>query len=117
MENPVGSLWRRPYMTKWVKKRWVVRATVHYCAFGHFYHKPTHLWTNMGRWAPGGATGTGLCGGKCGMMHMRGGRWVHRYRISQDSRGAHGGKGRKAKKNMMPALLHAELLRATGLRR
>ena len=21
MENPVGSLWRRPYMTKWVKKR------------------------------------------------------------------------------------------------
>jgi hypothetical protein len=42
---------------------------------------------------------------------------VHRYRISQDSRGAHGGKGRKAKKNMMPALLHAELLKATGLRR
>ena len=59
-----------------------------------------------------------MCGGKCGMMHMRGGRWVHRYRISQDSGGgAHGGKGRKAKKNMMPALLHAEMLGATGLRR
>ena len=46
----------------------VVRATVHYCAFGHFYHKPAHLWTDMRRWAPRGTTGTGLRGGKCGMV-------------------------------------------------
>ena len=51
------------------------------------------------------------------MMHMRKGRWVHRYRISQDSGGVHGCKGRKAKKNMMPALLHVEMLGAMGLRR
>ena len=120
MDNPVGSLWRRPYMsnmTRWVKKQWVVRATVHYCALGHFYHKLMHLWTNMQRWAPQGTAGTGPCGGECGMMHMRTGRWVHRYRISQDIRGAHRGKGRKVKKNTMPALLHAEILVAMGLRR
>ena len=40
MENPVGFLARRPYMRKWVREwRWVVRKEVHYCAYGHFYHK------------------------------------------------------------------------------
>ena len=48
---------------------------------------------------------------------MRKGRRVHTYRISQDSRGAHGGKDRKAKNNMMPALLHAEMLGARRLER
>ena len=28
-------------------------------------------------------------------MHEREGRWVHRYRISHDSKWAHGGKGSK----------------------
>ena len=61
MENPMGSLWRRSYMLEWVKKKWVVRATVHYCAFRHFYHKPTHLWTHMTGWAPRNTTETVLC--------------------------------------------------------
>ena len=52
-----------------VKKKWLVRATAHYCASGHFYHKPTHLWTNMKGLAPRGTTGTVLCGGVWGMLH------------------------------------------------
>ena len=49
MENLVGSLARRPYMRKWVREwwgdwKWVVRKEVHYCAYKHFYHKPTHIW-------------------------------------------------------------------------
>ena len=48
MENPVGSLARKPYMRRWVKAwwggwSWVVRKGVHCCAYEHFYHKPTHI--------------------------------------------------------------------------
>jgi len=119
MENPVGSLARRPYMRRWVREwwgdwRWVVRKEVHYCAFEHFYHKPTHIWTNMIHWVPTGSTEDGLCGQKCSGGFWRRGRWVHRYRLSQDSKGAHGGQGRKAKKNMMPLALHVELLGASA---
>ena len=47
MENPVASLWRRPYMKIWEETGMVTRHEVHYCAYDHFYHKPTHIWTNM----------------------------------------------------------------------
>ena len=49
MENPEGGLCRRLYMRGW--ERWeedkVRRVEVHYCAYEHHYHKPTHLWTNL----------------------------------------------------------------------
>ena len=113
MENPVGSLWRRPYMRQWEQSGRVVRRQVDYCAFGHMYMKPTHIWTNMKRWRPQGTTGDGK--GRCGNMCCAGewgraGKWTHRFKIAQGSRQAAGGKGRKARKNMMPYDLQAELM-------
>ena len=113
MENPVGSLWRRPYMKLWEETGMVTRHEVHYCAYDHFYHKPTHIWTNM-EWTPKGSTGTGLCERRCkgGRPSALGVRWVHQYKIAQASWQAKGGRGRKAHKNMMPEKLHRELLEA-----
>ena len=92
---------------------------VHYCAYRHFYHKPTHIWTNMlaDRWTPRGSTGTGRCECRCSAgERSAAGRWTHIFKIAQGSRQAKGGRGRKANKNMMPQELHEEMLRAAGLR-
>ena len=60
MENPVGSLWRRPYMHHWEFEEKVVKKfEVHYCAYDHVYHKPTHSWTTMKKWKTKRSTGTG----------------------------------------------------------
>ena len=116
MENPVGSLCRQKYMLDWEDSLEVERVSVDYCAYDHWYHKPTHIWTNMKRWKPKGSTGTGRCRARC-KHGYRGskGRWVHRYKIAQGSNQAKGGKGRKAYKNMMPYKLHRELLRVAKL--
>ena len=49
----------------------------------------------------------GAKGGK-----LKGKQWVHRYKIAQASSLAKGGIGRKAFKNMMPKMLHMEMLGA-----
>ena len=90
MENPVGSLWRRPYMRQWEEPGMVKRHEVHYCAYDHFYHKPTHIWTNM-EWAPQGSTGTGRCEHRCKGGRLEHGQWVHQYKIAQASWQAKGG--------------------------
>ena len=113
MENPVGSLWRREYVVEWEKEGWVKREEVHYCAYDHHYHKPTHIWTTMKQWRPRGAKrgGNGKCRGRCKWgFRNKGGRWEHRYKIAQGSKQGKGGKGRKAAKMMMPGKLHMELL-------
>jgi hypothetical protein len=118
LENPVGNLCRRPYMRGW-EADGVRRVEVHYCAYRHFYHKPTHLWTNMTEdmWSPRGSTGTGRCEGRCSRGSLSAaGRWTHTYKIAQGSRQAKGGRGRKANKNMMPQELHEEVLLGAGIR-
>ena len=110
MENPVGSLCRRPYMRQWLESKMVKLEEVHYCAYDHIYHKPTHIWTTMKHWVKKGRTGTGKCGRKCKIGKLKDKQWVHRYKIAQGSKLAKGGRGRKAFKNMMPKMLHMELL-------
>ena len=110
MENPVGSLCRRPYMTLWEETGMVNRHEVHYCAFDHFYHKSTHM-----EWIPTGSTGTGLCEKRCTGGRWEDRQWVHKFKIAQASWQAKGGKGRKAHKNMMPEKLHKELLEAASM--
>ena len=115
MENPVGSLWRRPYMRRWEAQGEVVRRQVDYCAYGHMYMKPTHIWTNMKKWKPKGEQqgGNGRCRDRCRAGEWgASGKWVHRCKIAQGSRQAAGGAGRKARKNMMPVGLQRELLKA-----
>ena len=111
MENPVGSLRKRPYMRQWVKSQQVVQREVDYCAYDHYYMKTTNIWTNMHEWVQVGQTGTGRCEGRCSAGCKGGqGRWEHMYKLSQGSWQAVQGRGRKAKKNMMPLLLQKELL-------
>ena len=64
----------------------------------------------MKHWVKKGRTGTGKCGRKCRIGKLKGNQWVHRYKIAQGSKLAKGGIGRKAFKNMMPKMLHMELL-------
>lgn len=64
LENPVGSLEHRPYMQNIANMK-----TVHYCAYGKEYRKPTRLWTNL-KWNAVGNSGNGKCArtGKCPAM-------------------------------------------------
>ena len=117
MENPVGSLQYRPYQVRWGQKGHVWRREVHYCAYGHMYHKPTHIWTNLGGWVQQGTTGNGQCtvGGRCRMGRWSAaGKWEHRFKMAQASQQAHGERGRRAKKMMMPRRLQVEVIEAAS---
>ena len=84
---------------------------VHYCAYRHPYHKPTHLWTNLtvAQWQPNGKTGLARCEGKCeGGQVSQAEKSEHEFEIAQGSWQARGGKGRKAFKNLIPKDLHLE---------
>ena len=108
MENPLGFLACRPYMKRMKVKH--VRHLVNYCAFGGWYKKPTHIWTNI-RWQPRGVTGSGRCDNKCpsGDMGVHG-RWKHRYAIAQQSWRAVSGQGRVSMKSEVPAMIHKEMI-------
>ena len=83
---------------------------VHYCAYDHPYHKPTHIWTNILTWVPKGQTGTGKCEQRCCSGEWAStGKWRHRNGIARESHREVQGRGRKAWKNMVPQMLHAEI--------
>ena len=109
MENPVGSLEKQVYMGKrWKQPRKLEE--VHYCAYGHVYNKPTHIWTNIYEWKPVGQTGTGKCECRCnaGRVGPKG-KWRHRYKIAGDSSLEVQGRGKAAMKNMVPQQLQQEI--------
>ena len=109
IENPVGLLRRRPFMTQMTLPHRLL--TVDYCAYEGDYKKPTNLWTNLADWQPRGTTNTGRCGGKCKMgFKGKGGRWNHFFTLAQGSKEARGGMGRRARKEQVPRMLHQELL-------
>ena len=111
LENPVGDLARRDYMEGWELDH--VRREVDLCAYGHYYRKPTHIWTSVMGWTPRGETGDGRCGSKCGAGYWgEKGRWVHRHALGVASQRAKAGKGRKEMKQAIPHLLHREVLEA-----
>ena len=108
LENPVGSLERRPYMVELLKDSGVVMRLVHYCAYGRLDMKPTRVWTSLREWVPRGTTGTGMClgRGRCTAMvgeghkeSVTGGRKKKRCR----------GQGAKAAKSAVPVMLLEEL--------
>ena len=115
LENPVGDLAGRPYMLQWDLQH--VRREVHLCAYGHYYKKPTHIWTSVRGWRPKGerAEGDGYCRGMCGAGREGDkGKWVHVYALGVASQKAKGGRGRKEMKQAIPHGLHLEILRAAG---
>ena len=67
----------------------------------------------MKKWKPRGVTGNEKCqsGARCKVVFVGShNKYVHKYKIAQGSKQAKCGKGRRARKNMMPAMLHKELL-------
>ena len=92
----------------------VVQKTVDYCAWGHYYQKPTHVWTSMIFWEPSGtqAGGIGKCRQQCPygeIGHTR--RWVHEFSVGQESHRVMGGEGRQSSKGAVPRDLHKEICR------
>ena len=107
IENPFGSLQCRPYMLELMG----IPLLVDYCAYGHIYMKSTNIWTNI-EWIPMGSTGCGrCCNGKCRMGPYKSkGRFRHWYALGQSSAREKAGKGRKARRIMVPRLMHREMI-------
>jgi hypothetical protein len=113
LENPVGSLERRPYMAQYSEGLDSVVRTVHYCAYGRPYKKPTRIWTNMMWWVPMGRTGQGQCLGEGHCSQMVGTR--HLNSAAGGGRRV-GGKGSVAGKSAVPDELMRELVEAVQWR-
>ena len=69
MENSVGMLEMQDYMQQFMREFEydLVQLRVDYCAWSHYYQKPTHVWTSMVFWVPTGTQpgGTGKCRQRC----------------------------------------------------
>ena len=63
LENPVGSLKKRPFMQTEEWKELTDLKTVDYCAYGAEVRKSTNIWTTMRDWTSRGKTVNGRC--KC----------------------------------------------------
>ena len=109
LENPNGGLQYRPYMVRLLGSP----ICVDYCSYGHWYQKKTNFWTNVD-WSPCGNTGNGRCNnGECKMGPKKSkGRFWHTYALGQCSRRKRGGRGQKARRIMVPGLLHQEMIRS-----
>jgi hypothetical protein len=113
MENPEGSLRRRPFVIVFQLLLSLMRHTVQYCAYGARFKKSTDIWTNF-EWQPEGLTGDGRCQKRCPA-----GTWSQNgssrptYRHQQVIGGANDRRpqGPYAKCNI-PYFLHEEILRA-----
>tara|TARA_B100001057_G_scaffold442988_1_gene478756 strand:- start:337 stop:1233 length:897 start_codon:yes stop_codon:yes gene_type:complete len=132
VENPDAYLKCRPYMK--YKKCWVDDVYLHkvdYCAYNHFWKKPTDIWTNIGNWKPKGMSGNGRCNNDCKygsfcpvtsrFRHSfefthRGAKTIHSratkrrmgVKVSEESVN----RGHGARRIMVPHLLHAEIMAA-----
>ena len=109
LENPIGSLEKRPYMqlAHAMCKATQMR-TVHYCAYGKPYKKPTRLWTNL-RWQPHGNSGNGLCAGRGLCPVMDGDK--HKLVVTGGRSRQMKGVGTSAMKSSVPRALFAEIAR------
>ena len=118
MENPVGSLCKRPFMrtASWLMA--VTRTTVMYCAYGYRYMKPTHLWTSLDNWKPCGNTGDGKCGGKCGNgeRHQREKRCTFKHWDQLAGSNDRLPKGGKTQLWSLPTMLTEEIMQAVAVK-
>ena len=87
LENPVGSLRKRPYMRGEALESLTTRHTVNYCAYGEPYSKATDFWSSMSEWQPQGTTGNGRCNdGACQQgVRKRNKKFAHKVVIGGPS--------------------------------
>ena len=102
MENPVGSLVRRPYMR--AVDRYLRQ--VDYCAYGRDDMKPTNIWTSVSGWNPKGTTGNGKCMGKGRCPAMQGAK--HKRSVTGGRKVKAVGQGARAAKSAVPEMLLVE---------
>ena len=108
IENPADGLIYQKWMSELGDP-----VEVDYCAYGHMYQKTTHFWTDI-QWCPVGSTGNGRCNnGECKMGPPKPkGKFRHWNSLCQASRMELKGKGRKARRIMIPSQLFDEMLAA-----
>ena len=126
-ENPVGSLFHKACMIAFhitsVEFSYLRVVTLEHCAYGGYFGKSTHHYTNLSElwWQPRGLTGDGRCGGrgvrtgtKCQYGYVNGetNRWNHTYAIGQEAwrERVPGRLSRDQCKNMIPVMETQEQL-------
>jgi hypothetical protein len=111
IENPLGSLRKRPYMMQEGVVNMMERATVDYCTYGKPYRKSTDLWNTFG-FEPAGNTGNGECQkGRCGMTTTsKHGKPKHRIGIACDKERSLKGKHITQQLWSLPNDLTSELM-------
>ena len=116
LENPAGMLAVQGFMQQFEKEfeYEMKKYKIDYCAWGHYYQKPTHVWTSMVFWVPKGTQPGGI--GRCRQACPHGeigekGHWVHNWSIGQESSRVFGGEGRQTSKGAVPVDLHRELVK------
>jgi hypothetical protein len=107
MENPVGSLRKRPFMRteEWLDLTDLKPKTVDYCAYGAEVRKSRNIRTTIKGWEPRGNTGNGRC--KC---NEHTGEKQHAKVIAGDADRAFKGPQKKQQIWRMPELLCEELM-------
>ena len=112
LENPVGSLRKRPFMQTVAWMGAVTMHAVHYrdCAFGGDFYKPTNIWTTFD-WEPKGNTDNGK--GTCAKGHDK---EKHEYVIGRPANRRMPRPAYKQKEWAMPKLLREDLMDAIRLR-
>jgi hypothetical protein len=118
MENPVGSLAKRPFMrtASWLLA--MTRTIVMYCAYGYRYMKPTHLWTSLSNWKLCGITRDGKCGGRCGNgeRHQREKRCTFKHWEQLAGSNDRLPKGGKTQLWSLPTMLTEEIMAAVAVK-
>lgn len=122
VENPQGMLAEQVFMQTpdWMKA--TRRELVHYCNYGGQFHKPTHVWSSIMDWVPGGRSGCGQCCQDCKVgrwkwveerVRKAGMQYVHDHQIGGQSDKKGVGEGsQKLQRWKVPASLLEEILRS-----
>jgi len=118
LENPVGSLQHRPFMRWLPTALGLTQRRVDFCAYGHPFKKPTHIWCNL-KWKPKGNTGDGRCGTVCGQGRVQEstGKYKHYRGLAQEPIRGPRGPGANKLLNSIPDKLTQEWMDSMVKRR
>ena len=109
LENPRGSLGKRPYMQPSELPAGFKKDTVDQCTFGRDYQKTTDIWNDDSQWSPIGITGDGRCHQRCEKGEFVGGYFKHFKALAMEPCRGPRGRGHTKEKNALPEMLLGEI--------